>query len=417
MGNKTIDPYKTGELLAALRKSKGYTQLDVAQLLGISNKSISKWERGDGMPDIGMLPLLADLYEISVDEILAGERIRSEEMAAKSSMDKTSRRIEWLLHQKTSSFTNLSIFLATLLFGSTLTYYCIVILLASTYADLVLPIAFLSYSFVLLVGLCIEIICYRNYRNSVICFESDTEHTDVLLSYIKKIRATFYYILHSFITIAILSLPLCLCKETVHVSIVSTSQFSIRCYFYLLPKLILLAVLINMVIHAFLSHYCFHTPKQLPRKSLFVLIFSLALLAGFAALETGLPPRALTQTLSQDEFHDFVSRYLTIYNGYRLQYGSADASSDTVWPELSYGIQETNPNLLDPVLRSSKRYDSFRNVTGFDYDTYTVIRRPSSEEYSIQRMHSFLFFLPLYCILLILNLYQLKPVFLRIHQN
>lgn len=68
-----MDTMKTGAYLAALRKDANMTQQDVADRLGVSNKTISKWESGGGFPDIVILPALAELYGVSADELLAGE--------------------------------------------------------------------------------------------------------------------------------------------------------------------------------------------------------------------------------------------------------------------------------------------------------------------------------------------------------
>ena len=59
-----------GSLMSALRKSKGMTQQDVADILGVSNKTVSKWECDDGCPDISTLPAIAELYGITVDELI-----------------------------------------------------------------------------------------------------------------------------------------------------------------------------------------------------------------------------------------------------------------------------------------------------------------------------------------------------------
>lgn len=67
---------KIGNFLAALRKEKGYTQQEVADALNVSNKTVSKWERSEGYPEIETLIDLAELYNISVDELLAGERTK-----------------------------------------------------------------------------------------------------------------------------------------------------------------------------------------------------------------------------------------------------------------------------------------------------------------------------------------------------
>lgn len=67
-----MDTIQTGAFLAALRKSKGMTQQEVGDRLNVSNKTISKWESGGGFPEITLLPDLAKLYGVTVDEVLAG---------------------------------------------------------------------------------------------------------------------------------------------------------------------------------------------------------------------------------------------------------------------------------------------------------------------------------------------------------
>ena len=64
-----------GEFLAALRRAKGFTQQEVADKLSVSNRTVSAWERGAALPDILLLPAIAELYEITTDELLRGERI------------------------------------------------------------------------------------------------------------------------------------------------------------------------------------------------------------------------------------------------------------------------------------------------------------------------------------------------------
>ncbi len=68
-----MDCKKTGELIYQLRKDKNLTQKQVADKMNISDKTISKWERGVGLPDISLLRELAIILEVSVDSILSGE--------------------------------------------------------------------------------------------------------------------------------------------------------------------------------------------------------------------------------------------------------------------------------------------------------------------------------------------------------
>ena len=64
---------KIGNHISSLRKKQNMTQLELADRLGISYQAVSNWERGNSMPDISKLPELADIFEISLDELL-GEK-------------------------------------------------------------------------------------------------------------------------------------------------------------------------------------------------------------------------------------------------------------------------------------------------------------------------------------------------------
>lgn len=70
-----MDQIKIGMFIAEERKRKKYTQRQLADILGISDKTISKWERGNGFPEISLLLPLCEELEISVNELLSGERL------------------------------------------------------------------------------------------------------------------------------------------------------------------------------------------------------------------------------------------------------------------------------------------------------------------------------------------------------
>lgn len=59
-----------GAMIAALRKEKGMTQLDLAQQLGVTDKAVSKWERDLSCPDVNSLPKLAEILGVTVDELM-----------------------------------------------------------------------------------------------------------------------------------------------------------------------------------------------------------------------------------------------------------------------------------------------------------------------------------------------------------
>lgn len=67
-----IDILKIGEQIAALRKAKGITQAELGDRVNVSFQAVSKWERGESVPDVGILVELANVLETSVDNILTG---------------------------------------------------------------------------------------------------------------------------------------------------------------------------------------------------------------------------------------------------------------------------------------------------------------------------------------------------------
>lgn len=75
-----MDNVKTGLLIAQIRKETGYTQKDLAEKIGVSNATVSKWETGKGFPDISLLEPLAISLNISISEIIAGEIIQNTDL-------------------------------------------------------------------------------------------------------------------------------------------------------------------------------------------------------------------------------------------------------------------------------------------------------------------------------------------------
>ena len=68
-----MDQEKIGVLIAKLRQAKGLTQSELGDLLGVSYKAVSKWERGINLPDTSLYKPLCDIFNITLDELLAGE--------------------------------------------------------------------------------------------------------------------------------------------------------------------------------------------------------------------------------------------------------------------------------------------------------------------------------------------------------
>lgn len=73
-----MDQVKIGKFIAALRRQAGLTQEGLGEKIGVTNKTISRWENGNYMPDIEMLQLLSQELGVSIHELLAGERMPDE---------------------------------------------------------------------------------------------------------------------------------------------------------------------------------------------------------------------------------------------------------------------------------------------------------------------------------------------------
>ena len=77
-----MNQYVTGAIIRELREKKQLTQADVARILMVSDKTVSKWETGRGYPDITLLEPIAGVFGISVMELLSGNAIRNKNISS-----------------------------------------------------------------------------------------------------------------------------------------------------------------------------------------------------------------------------------------------------------------------------------------------------------------------------------------------
>lgn len=89
MEKKTI-----GGFIAALRKANGMTQKDLAERLNVSDKTVSRWERDDGSPDLATIPAIAEIFGVTCDELLRGERKSPAERAEVTEENETTPKGE-----------------------------------------------------------------------------------------------------------------------------------------------------------------------------------------------------------------------------------------------------------------------------------------------------------------------------------
>ena len=74
-----MDMVKMGRFLSELRKNHNFTQAELGEKLGVTNKTISRWETGTYMPPVEMLEALSNMYGLSINEILSGKKLSDEE--------------------------------------------------------------------------------------------------------------------------------------------------------------------------------------------------------------------------------------------------------------------------------------------------------------------------------------------------
>lgn len=98
MEKKTI-----GAFLAALRKANGLTQKQLADMLGVSDKAVSRWERDECAPDLTLIPVLAEIFGVTCDELLRGERHAPGETSERSEK-KTDKQFRNALNQTMTRF-------------------------------------------------------------------------------------------------------------------------------------------------------------------------------------------------------------------------------------------------------------------------------------------------------------------------
>ena len=103
-----MDQIKIGKFIAALRKDKGLTQEQLGEKLGVTNKTISRWENGNYMPDVEMLSLLSKEFGVSINELISGERLWAEDFkkAADDNLAAALDNSAFTLKEKTAFFKN-----------------------------------------------------------------------------------------------------------------------------------------------------------------------------------------------------------------------------------------------------------------------------------------------------------------------
>ena len=106
MEKKTI-----GKFISILRRASGMTQKELGDKLYVSDKTVSRWERDECLPELSLIPAIAEIFGITTDELLRGERSRPEGDSggsAERKKEKSEKQLKMLLHKNGKNFSNLS---------------------------------------------------------------------------------------------------------------------------------------------------------------------------------------------------------------------------------------------------------------------------------------------------------------------
>ena len=107
---RNMDKKTIGQFIAILRKANGMTQKQLAEKLNVTDKTVSRWERDESAPDLMLIPVIADIFQITSDELLRGERKKVENVAVSPiEKEKTERSIEYILDREDMKLTYQSI--------------------------------------------------------------------------------------------------------------------------------------------------------------------------------------------------------------------------------------------------------------------------------------------------------------------
>ncbi len=97
-----MDMVKMGRFLSELRKDHNLTQAELGEKLGVTNKTISRWETGTYMPPVEMLEALSNMYDLTINELLSGKKLSTEEYKemAESNIKETLKSSTFSLKEK-----------------------------------------------------------------------------------------------------------------------------------------------------------------------------------------------------------------------------------------------------------------------------------------------------------------------------
>lgn len=216
-----------GSFIAALRKANGMTQQEVADRLKVSNKTVSKWERDESYPEITLIPVIAELFGVTSDEILRGERIPGNELAAEGPDVKTDKRARWIIARNITRYKNMSFLALALSFAG------LVCMFTVSYALYRPVLAFGIFLLLIIAGILLEIIQINNTNMSIRDNDIFEDREELLKPLLNCRNRYTFLVIAADITAVIFSLPIVLFRDSYLVN----SVILVKSYVALIPLL------------------------------------------------------------------------------------------------------------------------------------------------------------------------------------
>ncbi|MBR5289732.1 MAG: helix-turn-helix transcriptional regulator [Erysipelotrichaceae bacterium] len=330
---------KFGELLQTLRKEKGWTQQQLADLLHVTNKTVSKWERNEAYPETATLIELSKLFQISLDDLLNGKK--PEKPVETVNVSYQNKLNEWQV-VRSELLSKIMILLG--LMGFFAIYFITKLFTPSIFVMSFFLV--LSFSFVLM----------RNEKAKV--FSSQDNPNETWIEWVALILACLILV------VPCINFPIRLDSIVQQMEYVmgNTSEgyispyvsgngivygythLSFSNYLTWLPYLIALSQFVYFTI-------CALSRKKLTRAvkmSFLALVLLFGMILGMNGLKNTMRPY---KTMGESEYQAYKNRYIKITESFEI------------FPDSLYDIDS---DVLDKEMNGKARYESFMDVAGFN---------------------------------------------------
>ena len=350
-------PSTVGQFLVILRREAGMTQKEAAAKLGISDKTISRWETDRGLPDVDLLADVAGLYGVTVDELLAGKRSEMCRMEAGRTdahweAEAQSERAEDLPAANAEKPTASQKNRCRHILGRYRKYLVgILLLLVAALLPFLLAKEYQTYEQ-------IEKNAQEYYQKRYLRLPEANE--------LEEVKALFQATWDDFTTQQV-------AKRTWEIHHVQT-------YLQYMPMSIVITLALWQL--GVLLIRLREQKKNGTKVRWQEIRYSAALLAGAVILLATAyiaGPRYADEVYQlgesetyedQESFDAYVNAYLDTYESLRKYYSSLGKDM----PELSYGITRIDQPYMDSIMPETATYEPYRTVTRFDYQTLTVYK-------------------------------------------